>query len=181
MIYLCIWKNSYQPPAWTTLINLREPGLSSAMPLPTLQNKAREQIPQPYRCVCTVYPTHGRLEAACRKTLSFTVSPSYKRMSRILAIGADRAGAGDPNPSPVLQAASRPTWPRLWHKGMQAVFQHQIYPSAGPAHWSGDGPLWLAAAKRQWQSTPILWRCGNTSPLAGSIRLHHRQDRSWQL
>ena len=34
----------------------------------------------------------SRLEAACKKALSFTASPSYKSISNILATGADKTG-----------------------------------------------------------------------------------------
>lgn len=35
----------------------------------------------------------SRLEAACKKALSFTASPSYKSISNILATDADRTGS----------------------------------------------------------------------------------------
>ena len=37
----------------------------------------------------------SRLEAACKKALSFTASPSYKSISNILATGADRTGSSE--------------------------------------------------------------------------------------
>ena len=37
----------------------------------------------------------SRLEAACKKALSFTASPSYKSVSNILATGADKTGSSE--------------------------------------------------------------------------------------
>lgn len=37
----------------------------------------------------------SRLEAACKKALSFTASPSYKSISNILATGADRTDSSE--------------------------------------------------------------------------------------
>lgn len=47
----------YQKLSYLNNLNkLKKAGLSSAMSLLTLQNKPRKWMPQPHRCVCTVYP-----------------------------------------------------------------------------------------------------------------------------
>jgi hypothetical protein len=38
-----------------------------------------------------------RLEAACKKALTYTASPSYKSVKNILAAGKDKDGISDPN------------------------------------------------------------------------------------
>ena len=39
-----------------------------------------------------------RLEAACRKALSYTASPSYKSIKNILAAGQDKSDSESPTP-----------------------------------------------------------------------------------